>query len=99
MRSIWYLLEQQDNVLDSYRQQTESWLEWTPTWGLSVRFPAWEVRYRGSVTNGTGRPGVSDNRFLTPVAEGNVLVAPTGPLSLSGVRVMTHQVSISFPFR
>ena len=99
VHSINYSLAQRDNVEARSRNLTEGWIEWTPTWGVSVRFPAWEVRYRGSVTNGTGRPGVSDNRFLAPLDAGNILVAPTGPLSLSGVRVMTHQVSISFPFR
>jgi hypothetical protein len=68
---------------------------------VSVRFPAWELRYRGSLTNGTGRPGVisGGNLAVAEPATGNILVAPNGPLSLSPVRVMTHQVSISFPFR
>ena len=97
-----YSMVQQDNVQLTTRRQSEDWVEWTPTWGLSLRFPAWEVRYRGSVTHGTGRPGVraSGGDVLTADAvPGTILVAPSGPLTLTGVKVMTHQVSISFPFR
>jgi hypothetical protein len=60
----------------------------------------WELHYRGSVTNGTGRPGVSSGGDVVADAGGsNILVAPSGPLTLAGVRVMTHQLAITFPFR
>lgn len=96
-----YHLAQRDNVQLTSRRLQEDWVEWTPTWGASLRFPAWELRYRGSVTNGTGRPGVfaGDVTAVDAPRLGNILVAPSGPLSLSGVRVMAHQVSISFPFK
>jgi hypothetical protein len=97
-----YSLVQDDNVQATTRRQNEDWVEWTPTWGLSLRFPTWEVRYRGSVTHGTGRPGVrSGGGDDVAVAEAGrtILVAPSGPLTLTGVKVMTHQVAISFPFR
>jgi hypothetical protein len=29
----------------------------------------------------------------------NILVAPSGPLTLSEVRVITHQISLSLPIR
>ena len=100
---IGYGLVQRDNVLATTRRAHEDWVEWTPTWGVSVRLPGWEVRYRGSVTNGTGRPGVRSSGgdvTVTPdAAGGTILVAPSGPLTLTHVRVMTHQVAITFPFR
>lgn len=102
VRRIDYSLVQDDNVQATRRRQREDWIEWTPTWGLSVRFPSWEIRYRGSVTNGTGRPGVRSGGDVTvtpDAAGGTILVAPSGPLTLTGVRVMTHQVAIVFPFR
>ncbi len=100
IHSINYSLDQRDNVGATTRGLDEGWVEWAPTWGLSLRFPAWEVRYRGQVTNGTGRPGVfAGGIAVAEPLRGNVLVAPNGPLTLSGVRVMTHQVSVSFPFR
>ncbi len=75
-----------------------------PTWGLSVRFPELEIRYQGSATHGTGRPGVVggigilEGRALADAAVGsNILAAPSGPLTLTEVRVMTHQISVSLP--
>ncbi len=95
-----YSLAQRNHVTATSRQLDEDWVEWSPTWGVSFRFPAWEVRYRGSATNGTGRPGVFSGNFATvDAAPRNILVAPSGPISFGNVRVMTHQVSISFPFR
>ena len=102
VQSIHYWLEQFDNVQQTGRDLEEQWIEWTPTWGMSLRFPELEIRYRGQVTNGTGRPGVArdDVVFLDaarPAA--NILAAPSGPLTLDEVRVTTHQVSISLPLR
>jgi len=37
--------------------------------------------------------------FREDAVAGTILVAPSGPLTLTGVKVMTHQVAISFPFR
>jgi hypothetical protein len=103
VRSIGYRLEQYDNVQVSGRSQDERWVEWTPTWGLSLRFPELEIRYRGRVTKGTGRPGVgrSDGFVLadSPLRAGGILAAPSGPLTLDPVSVATHQVSLSLPLR
>jgi len=95
-----YSLVQNDNVQATTRRQHEDWVEWSPTWGLSLRFPTWEVRYRGSVTHGTGRPGVRSGELVNaPQVDRTILIAPSGPLTLTGVKVMTHQVAVSFPFR
>ena len=97
---IHYSLDQQDNVELTSRSLVEDWIEWTPTWGLSLRFPAWELRYTGSVVNGTGRPGVVQNFGRLDVASaGTILVAPSGPLTLTPVKVMTHQIAVAFPLR
>jgi hypothetical protein len=104
VRAIRYRLWQYDNVQVSSRTQEERWVEWTPTWGLSLRFPELEIRYRGRVTQGTGRPGVGQGGDVRAadsplqVASG-ILVAPSGPLSLAEVSVVTHQVSLSLPLR
>jgi len=101
VRSVHYNLAQRDFVEVTTRRLAESWLEWTPTWGLSVRFPEAEMRYRGRVTHGTDRLvppsdvvfGVADARpigFFPPPA-----LSPT----LDGVHVVTHQFSISLPLR
>jgi hypothetical protein len=100
VRGIHYWLEQQDHVQISKRRQEESWVEWTPTWGLSLGLPDVEIRYRGSVTHGTGRPGVRERGIMVDVASAsNILVAPSGPLTLDKVRVVTHQISLSLPMR
>jgi hypothetical protein len=96
-----YHLAQTDHVQLTSRSLKEDWTEWQPTWGLSFRFPSLELRYHGSVTHGTGRPGVgSGDVIFAPDAvrlAGNILAAPSGPLTLDEVKVTTHQVSISLP--
>ena len=105
VRSINYRLAQQDNVSVTSRHQTEHWIEWTPTWGVSLRFPKLEIRYRGRVTTGTGRPGVAGGCFDVCVAvpdrfaAGPILIAPSGPLTLEPVHVFIHSVSFALPLR
>lgn len=101
MRSVHYWLTQHDRVAGTARGQEVRWLEWTPTWGASLRFPSMELQYRGRVTTGTGRPGVLARGgfdFASASSLGsNILAAPSGPMTLDGVRVMTHQLSVSLP--
>jgi hypothetical protein len=99
VRSIHYWLEQSDNVQRTGRDLEEEWVEWMPTWGLSLRFPELEIRYRGQVTHGTGRPGVAPQFVDVAFQPGSILAAPSGPLTLDEVRLTTHQVSISLPLR
>ncbi len=104
VRSVRYRLTQSDYVQASGHQLEEGWVEWTPTWGLGLRFPDLEIRYRGRVTKGTGRPGVQASGFIAAgrdfaLAAGSILVAPSGPLTLREVSTTTHQISISVPLR
>lgn len=99
--AIHYWLEQDDHVADASRRQYEQWVEWAPTWGVSMRFGGVDLRYVGSTTRGTGRPGItSNNQFVPDVAaigSSNVLAVPAGPLTLTPVSVTTHQLSLSVP--
>jgi hypothetical protein len=106
LRSIDYSLDQFDHVTASSRQQDESWMEWTRTWGLSLHFSDLELRYAGRRVTGVGRPGIFDGSF--GFAEGdaklaaagtNFISAPSGPITLAGVAVTTHQLSVSLPIR
>ena len=102
VRSIRYWLDQYDHVQAFGRSQQERWTEWMPAWGASLRFPDVELRYRGRLTLGTGRPGVAprDNFALaSAAARSTILVAPSGPLTLDEVRVVSHQFSVSLPVR
>jgi hypothetical protein len=101
VRWMHYWLAQYDNVQMAGRNDEEEWVEWTPTWGLSMRFPSWVVRYQGRAMQGTRRPGVAPFRggVITPaldVAPG--FGWPPGGLDVFGpVSVVTHQVSVSVP--
>jgi hypothetical protein len=102
VRSVRYHLAQTDNVQVLARTLETGWLEWTPTWGLSLRFPELEIRYRGRVTHGAGRPGVQSPVFWgrdVALAGGAILAAPSGPLTLTDVTTATHQISLSVPLR
>ncbi|HEX2095089.1 MAG TPA: hypothetical protein VHG28_22000 [Longimicrobiaceae bacterium] len=99
VRGVHYWLEQHDNLRGTRREQEEDWMEWSPTWGLGVKFPEFQVRYVGKLTTGTGRPGVE---WAGPTAAdafraSDIVVAPGGALTLQESNVFTHQVSVSVP--
>jgi len=101
LRTIHYNLSQQDNVQALQRRLTTGWMEWTPTWGMSVRFPEFEIRYAGHVTHGAGRPQstffVAWGTRDAALASGTILAAPNGPLNLTHVNTTTHQISLALP--
>ena len=104
LRSIDYSLDQYDHVTERPRQQDESWIEWTKTWGLGLHFSDLEIRYSGRRATGTGRPGIfAEQDFRVAAADAlsgsNFISAPNGPISLTGVSVTTHQLSVSLPIR
>lgn len=104
LRSITYGLDQTDHVAGTTLHQDEHWNEWTRSWGFSLHFTDLEVRYSGRSVTGTGRPGIAQSGNVFPIADAatagpNVLAAPNGPLSLTNVGVMTHQISVSLPIR
>src|SRR5216117_1732202 len=102
VRSVHYNLAQQDHVEAVTQHLEESWLEWTPTWGLSLRFPELELRYRGRVTHGTDRLVATPNQFIG-IADARplgIFPPPSSlPPTLDGVHVITHQFSVSLPLR
>jgi hypothetical protein len=106
IRSIDYDLDQYDRIQRTKRNQSESWMEWTPSLGMSVDLAGLDVHWVTRFTTGTGRPGT----FWSPVrmdeASGAVnlsssdfIVAPSGPLTLQDARVTTHQLSVVIPMR
>ena len=101
VRSVRYRLDQSDRVAATEQTSRSSWVEWSPTWGLSLRFPEFELRYRGRVTNGLGRPNQGFNVpvgvFPANVGPGTIIIAPDQTLHLMGVSTVTHQVSLSLP--
>lgn len=102
VRSVSYELDQLDLIEAAKRHQEESWMEWTPTLGVSLKLAGVTLHYAGLRTVGTGRPGtrwedqaVPDSRFL----DNDFIVAPTGPLTLQDATVTTHQLSVVIPIR
>lgn len=104
VRAYDYHLDQWNNVEETSRRQDEHWMEWAPSWGVSVRFTGLELRYQGRVTTGTGRPGVarawaSPDGRLDLAAGGDIVWAPDAPLTLQDATVLTHQISVSVPIK
>jgi hypothetical protein len=103
LRAVRYRLKQVDHVQQTERAQREYWNEWMPTWGLRMDTPRWTIAYRGSLTSGTGRPGVAGTgafaRDAASLGSSSVLIAPSGPLVLDNVSVVSHQISIALPIR
>lgn len=98
VRAVHYTLAQQDLVQATTQHMSQGWVEWTPTWGLSLRFPELELRYAGRVTNGDGRTG-GQQLFAPGVRGPGFFETPGGPVFLTGVHTVTHQVSLSLPLR
>jgi hypothetical protein len=103
VRSYDYVLEQVDRVSDGYREQEESWMEWTPTLGAELRFTGLDVYYAARITSGTGHPGTATPITISSLAleqaRGDFIVAPQAPLTLQEARVVTHQLAVRVPVR
>jgi hypothetical protein len=101
--SVNYVLRQNDLIQGTTRRQHESWMEWTPTWALSLTFPELTVRYAGRFTTGTGQPYAAGGGFRTTGAAvpsaGDYVIAPIGPLTLQGATVITNQISVTLPIK
>ncbi len=104
VRSISYTLDQVDRIQVDRRDQDESWMEWTPSLGVSLDLPGVTLQYAGSLTTGTGRPGTrwTAARLAEaglPAFDGatDFLLAPSGPLTLQDARVTTHQLTFVVP--
>ncbi|HWH51092.1 MAG TPA: hypothetical protein VN651_06080, partial [Gemmatimonadaceae bacterium] len=98
-----YNLHEIDHVAETERRQHVQWNEWTRTWGLSLHFDNLELRYAGRSTTGTGRPGIIPEGVIeapgVDATGSNILAAPNGSLSLTGLTTTTHQFSVSLPVR
>ncbi|SVA29968.1 uncharacterized protein METZ01_LOCUS82822 [marine metagenome] len=100
VRSYDYTLVQRNNLEGTIRDQDESWMEWTPSLGVQIRFPELELGYVGRVTTGSGRPGVQwTGARAEAMLSSDFIIAPSGPLTLQDALVLTHQLSISIPIR
>ena len=99
VHTIRYELDQRDIVADTFREQSESWSEWTASWGGGVKLDDLHIRYQGRVTTGTGRPGIATTALEVRgfAAASDIILAPRGPITLQDANVFTHQLSITIP--
>lgn len=101
--AVSYDLVQDDRIAVTTRSQEESWVEWIPTWGLSMRVGSVDLSYRGRLTLGTGRPGTFTDQIpmvgVLQAADVDFLPAPNGPLALNAAHSMTHRLGVSVPLR
>ncbi len=93
LHRIGYHLSQTDHVQASQREQSQRWLEWTPTWGLGFQFPGGEVHYRGSALN----PRITTAGTDVTVSPPPIAAAPQGTVSGMRFRAVTHQFALVVP--
>ena len=107
-----YQLKQYNYIRGTFRSQREHWFEWMPSWGISIKLRHLQIKYMGRLILGTGRPGVM-NSFFRSLRGGvdflggeesyakaaDILLAPSGALTLANAHVFTNQIVISIPIR
>jgi hypothetical protein len=103
VQRINYWLDQYSHITEVDRQQDEGWTELTPTWGFTLGFKDFQVRYFGHYRGGgltLGGSADGDIIMPTPATGGgpDIVAAPSSPLSMDVVPVMIHQLGISIPF-
>ncbi len=104
VRSYDYQMDQVNRVEGTFRDLDQSWVEWSPTFGIVFSLATLDLRYAGRVTTGTGRPGIGATPTFGPGeqllgGDADFILAPEGPLTLLDARVFTHQISVTIPVR
>ena len=105
VNSIRYRLWQTDRVRDTSRIQNERWMEWSPSFGLKLRSPGYEIHYTVAITCGAGAtcmPSIfptGDDVTVASPNSGGVIAAPTAALRFNGGRVTTQRLAFSFRIR
>ena len=97
-RRVNYWLDQYNHITELPRQQDESWLEMTATWGLTLNFNDFEVRYFGRRSGGGLEFGMADDEAIVAPTGPDIVAAPSGPLNMDVTTVHTHQLGIAVPF-
>lgn len=98
-RNIRYALDQYNAITDIQREQDESWVEITPSWGLTFSLGGFDLRYFGHRRGGGfALGGIEDSMTVSaPEAGPDIVAAPSGPLSMDVTRVIAHQIGVSIP--
>jgi hypothetical protein len=93
-------------VQQTFREQRESWIEWTPTLGFAFRTRSLQLRYNYSVSCSVsecitigGGDKVNVVQPSVPTAAGGVIAAPSSALTFNGGTASTHKFWVSIPIR
>lgn len=103
--SINYRLGQTNNVLKTFREQKENWMEWTPTLGLALRTRSLQLRYNYSTTCAVSECiSLSGDRVTVAgptsfSSTGGVIAAPSSALTFNGGTASAHKFWVSVPIR
>lgn len=103
LRNVNYDLEQHESDVfggEGYHERSNSWREWTHSWGTSLIFPRFEFAYQLRMLSGLGRLNVPPSSRNIPVAI-DIFPAPVvePAVTLYPVRVTSHQIFLSWPIR
>jgi hypothetical protein len=101
VHAIDYRLEQSNRVLETFREQREHWIEWTPSLGVRYRSRDLEMGYAFSFTCGTGPcgPGFGSDIIVDSPGHGGIIAAPGGPLFFDSGTAYRHRLSVVLPIR
>ena len=94
-----YRLRQEDHVQNSSRVADPAWIEWTPTFGLSLRTRnvTWRYNYRRTCGPSACISIMSGDKVTIPPSAGGVIAAPTQGASVDGGVVHLHQLMMMVP--
>ncbi len=106
LHAINYKLEQNNNVLKTFRTQREDWIEWTPTVGLRLRARDLDVLYNFSLTCGPGSCGQGWDGGVIAFPDsgplqsgGGIIAAPSRELFMQSGSLKVHKLTFSLPIR
>ncbi|HEY6827616.1 MAG TPA: hypothetical protein VI259_12220 [Gemmatimonadaceae bacterium] len=101
MYAINYRLRQDDHVQQSSNTNDQTWVEWTPTLGLSLTVSkvTWRYNYRRTCGPSTCIDLLSGEKVTIPpsVTPGGVVAAPVHGANVNGGVVGVHQLMVMVP--
>ena len=99
--SIKYKMKQYNYIQSRLITLNENWKEWTLSFGCRYSFTSFSVQYSGRFVWGTGIPQVIESSGFSIKYDSftdNLILAPSGKLTVEELRVFTNQLTLSVPF-
>jgi hypothetical protein len=103
LNAIDYRLRQANHVQGVLRDQTEHWMEWTPTFALRYRARAFTFAYDFRLTCGAGGDCLpiasGDDVTVAAPTPGGVIAAPSRPVDFRSGAAIINRFTVSVPLR